>query len=117
MKNLKIDFFPFEIFDTINTEIDGINIKRDTIEQVRESLNFLSQIFNSLNDKIDNNFGDNDKKILKSYLANRINPKLSLVEDYVLSEDSEDYQKRKSLRNKLNYIITINRYNIKIIFE
>lgn len=106
--NLKIDFFPFEIFDTINTEIDGINIKRDTIEQVRESLNFLSQIFNSLNDKIDNNFGDNDKKILKSYLANRINPKLSLVEDYVLSEDSEDYQKRKSLRNKLNYIITIN---------
>ena len=106
--NLKIDFFPFEIFDTINTEVEGINIKRDTIEQVRESLNFLSQIFNSLNDKIDNNFGDNDKKILKSYLANRINPKLSLIEDYVLSEDSEDYQNRKSLRNKLNCIVTIN---------
>ena len=106
--DLNIYFYSFPIFDTIKNEIGEINIKTNNFEQKRESLNILCETYNTLNEKIDNEFSDNDKKILKSYLTNEANKKLIMIEDNSPPEDSEEYEKMKSFRNKLNLIISLN---------
>lgn len=104
----KIDFYPYKIFDIINDEIRKINIKLKTDEETKESLNIVSETLNKLYDNLDNDYSDTDKVILKSYLANEIIKKLEIIERGSLDENSENYEKMKELRNKVNNIIQKN---------
>lgn len=106
--DLKINFYSYEIFDTIHNEVTEINIKIENDEQISESLNILYDKYNALYESIDNDSNDNNKKILKIFLANEINVKLLIIEDSKLQEDSKIHEKMKSLRNKINDIIKVN---------
>ena len=107
-QTLNMDFYPFKIFDTISEEIRQINIKVETDEEIKESLNIVSETLKSLYDKIDNDYDDSDKVILKSYLANEINQKLGIIEGEPPDEESENYEKMKNLRNRVNNILQKN---------
>ena len=71
---LNINFYPFIVFDTINNEIKQINVKTETEENIKESLDIITKTFKALYNNIDNDYGDSDnnKVILKTYLANKI---------------------------------------------
>ena len=65
---LNINFYPFIVFDTINNEIKQINVKTETEENIKESLDIITKTFKILYNNIDNDYGDSDnnKVILKS---------------------------------------------------
>ena len=107
---LNINFYPFIVFDTINNEIKQINVKTETEENIKESLDIITKTFKALYNNIDNDYGDSDnnKVILKTYLANKIIEKFELIEKDLPAENSENYEKIKALRIKVNNIIQQN---------
>ena len=107
-KTLIIDFYSYMIFDTINNEIKEINIKAKNDKEKRESLKIVSEKLETLYNNIDDNYGDSEKGILKSYLANEISQKLRLIENDAPEDDSEEYEQMKKIRNKVNNIIQQN---------
>ena len=107
---LNINFYPFIVFDTINNEIKQINVKTETEENIKESLDIITKTFKALYNNIDNDYGDSDnnKVILKTYLANKIIEKFEIIEKDLPDENSENYEKIKALRIKVNNIIQQN---------
>ena len=107
---LNINFYPFIVFDTINNEIKQINVKTETEENIKESLDIITKTFKTLYNNIDNDYGDSDnnKVILKTYLANKIIEKFEIIEKDLPDENSENYEKIKALRIKVNNIIQQN---------
>ena len=107
---LNINFYPFIVFDTINNEIKQINVKTETEENIKESLDIITKTFKALYNNIDNDYGDSDnnKVILKTYLANKIIEKFEIIEKDLPAENSENYEKIKALRIKVNNIIQQN---------
>ena len=107
---LNINFYPFIVFDTINNEIKQINVKTETEENIKESLDIITKTFKILYNNIDNDYGDSDnnKVILKTYLANKIIEKFEIIEKDLPAENSENYEKIKALRIKVNNIIQQN---------
>lgn len=106
--DFKIYFYSYSIFNIIKNEIGEINIKTNNLEQKRESLNILCEKYDKMNESIDNDYSDNDKKILKSYLTNEANKKLEIIEGDAPPEDTEEYEKMKSFRIKLNLMVSLN---------
>ena len=107
---LNINFYPFIVFDTINNEIKQINVKTETEENIKESLDIITKTFKASYNNIDNDYGDSDnnKVILKTYLANKIIEKFEIIEKDLPAENSENYEKIKALRIKVNNIIQQN---------
>ena len=106
--NLKVKVFPYSILEEINEEIRFINIKRNNIEEIDASLNILNEKFKEVLQNIDEYPNDDNKKVLKAFLANEIHKKLKEIEKVSFSKETDTYKKMKSLRSKVNKTILEN---------
>ena len=106
--NLKVKVFPYSILEEINEEIRFINIKRNSIDEIDASLNILNEKFKEVLQNIDEDSNDNNKKVLKAFLANEIHKKLKEIEKVSFSKETDTYKKMKSLRSKINKTILEN---------
>ena len=112
-----------QIFDDISEKIGEINIKTANINEINDSLQTLREAFEAISKEINDNkklismksiFSDNNgdielkKKILFSYLAKEIDPKLSKIEERSPPRGSKVYEKMKEFRSELNRIIIEN---------
>lgn len=103
--NLKMTPFPDTFFEKINDEIININIKTKNSKEINESLDKLREKFDEIYGDIDNNRNnDKEKKILKTFLAKKIHPKLIEIEKSNPPEDTDEYKKMKSMRSKMNKV-------------
>jgi hypothetical protein len=106
--NLKVKVFPYSILEEINEEIRFINIKRNSIDEIDASLNILNEKFKEVLQNIDEDSNDDNKKVLKAFLANEIHKKLKEIEKVSFSKETDTYKKMKSLRSKVNKTILEN---------
>ena len=106
--NLKVEVYPFSILEEIKEEIRFINIKRNNIEEIDASLNILNEKFKEVLQNIDEDSNDDNKKVLKAFLANEIHKKLKEIEKVSFSKEADTYKKMKSLRSKVNKTILEN---------
>lgn len=106
--NLKVKVFPCSILEEINEEIRFINIKRNSIDEIDVSLNILNEKFKEVLQNIDEDSNDDNKKVLKAFLANEIHKKLKEIEKVSFSKETDTYKKMKSLRSKINKTILEN---------
>ena len=106
--NLKVKVFPYSILEEINEEIRFINIKRNSIDEIDASLNILNEKFKEVLQNIDEDSNDDNKKVLKAFLANEIHKKLKEIEKVSFSKETDTYKKMKSLRSKINKTILEN---------
>ena len=106
--NLKVKVFPCSILEEINEEIRFINIKRNSIDEIDASLNILNEKFKEVLQNIDEDSNDDNKKVLKAFLANEIHKKLKEIEKVSFSKETDTYKKMKSLRSKVNKTILEN---------
>ena len=106
--NLKVKVFPCSILEEINEEIRFINIKRNSIDEIDASLNILNEKFKEVLQNIDEYPNDDNKKVLKAFLANEIHKKLKEIEKVSFSKETDTYKKMKSLRSKVNKTILEN---------
>ena len=107
-KNLNVKVFPYSILEEINEEIRFINIKRNSIDEIDASLNILNEKFKEVLQNIDEDSNDDNKKVLKAFLANEIHKKLKEIEKVSFSKETDTYKKMKSLRSKINKTILEN---------
>ena len=106
--HFNMKFYSYNEIDTIIKEIGDINIKRSTIEEINDSLKILEENYFNISNKINNNYNENDKIILKSLLANEINKKLMKIEDPSPPKETDAYKKMRFFRNKINVDILQN---------
>lgn len=106
--NLKVEVYPYSILEEIKEEIRFINIKRNNIEEIDASLNILNEKFKEVLQNIDEYPNDDNKKVLKAFLANEIHKKLKEIEKVSFSKEVDTYKKMKSLRSKVNKTILEN---------
>jgi len=106
--NLKVEVYPYSILEEIKEEIRFINIKRNNIEEIDASLNILNEKFKEVLQNIDEYPNDDNKKVLKAFLANEIHKKLKEIEKVSFSKEADTYKKMKSLRSKVNKTILEN---------
>ena len=106
--NLNVKVFPYSILEEINEEIRFINIKRNSIDEIDASLNILNEKFKEVLQNIDEDSNDDNKKVLKAFLANEIHKKLKEIEKVSFSKETDTYKKMKSLRSKINKTILEN---------
>ena len=106
--NLKVEVYPYSILEEIKEEIRFINIKRNNIEEIDASLNILNEKFKEVLQNIDEYPNDDNKKVLKAFLANEIHKKLKEIEKVSFSKETDTYKKMKSLRSKVNKTILEN---------
>ena len=100
---LEITPYSYSILEDIHNTIEEINIKRDTEEEVKGSLELLDKEYIKLKEKIKSvDCTQQDRKILESFLANKINSKLSLIEDSPPKEGSNSYMMMRGLRSNVN---------------
>lgn len=105
---LNVKVFPYSILEEINEEIRFINIKRNSIDEIDVSLNILNEKFKEVLQNIDEDSNDDNKKVLKAFLANEIHKKLKEIEKVSFSKETDTYKKMKSLRSKINKTILEN---------
>ena len=105
---LNVKVFPYSILEEINEEIRFINIKRNSIDEIDASLNILNEKFKEVLQNIDEDSNDDNKKVLKAFLANEIHKKLKEIEKVSFSKETDTYKKMKSLRSKVNKTILEN---------
>ena len=105
---LNVKVFPYSILEEINEEIRFINIKRNSIDEIDASLNILNEKFKEVLQNIDEDSNDDNKKVLKAFLANEIHKKLKEIEKVSFSKETDTYKKMKSLRSKINKTILEN---------
>ena len=99
---LKIDPCYDPILDEFNKEVKEINIKKDTEQELNDSLKLIKEKYDNLTQYIKDGEDENIKKILYSFLAYLMNSKLSSIEDSSPQEGSDSFKMMSSLRSQVN---------------
>ena len=106
--SLKVEPLEDQLFAQINNDIEKIKIQTDTSEDMVKSLNVLDNILMKFNQKIKEKSDENKEKILKAFLANKINTKLQEIGCALSSEEKSFHKQFLLLTSKLNKIIIDN---------
>ena len=99
---LKIDPCYEPILDEFNKAVKEINIKKDTEQELNDSLKLMKEKYDNLKNIIKNGDDENIQKILYSFLAYLMNSKLSRIEDSSPQEGSDSFKIMSSLRSQIN---------------
>ena len=99
---LKIDPCYDPILDEFNKAVKEINIKKDTEQELNDSLKLMKEKYDNLKNNIKNGDDENIQKILYSFLAYLMNSKLSRIGDSSPQKGSDSFKIMSSLRSQIN---------------
>ena len=108
----KIKIYSYEDFQKINDEINNIDVKINNINEIDNSLQVIEKKMQILIDEVKDKYKGSDEvnqAIFILYLLNRIDDKLSKVEDSNdVKGNYKTYKKMRNIRSQMNKYIKNN---------
>lgn len=96
-QDYKITPYNYEILDNIKQQFSSLKITGENINEIDNNIELLKETFNEIRKQIENDFLEDDKPILMSFLIKNVDDKLSKFEDLNIPEDTETYKKMTDL--------------------